>query len=213
MFLERRIWYLLNQRTEYACQDQTTCTLVNRVCKGEAVRGSSLHVGENQRKSIHTCKWQRIVLINTARHIRSITKKHTQWPRCWWIIQHTTTPRYNPFSNPVEHFHRTLAAMLRTRRPRVQEKWDLWLNVSVFANNTTLGSSTGVTSHYAIFRCKAMLPVDWVFPTPSVEKRTTYHWTGDMMEERQHPYKSMREVQGGTLRCTTPWHRISKSDF
>ena len=27
-----------------------------------------------------------------------------------------------------------------------------------------------------------------------------YHWTGDMMEERQCVYKSMREVQGGRVR-------------
>ena len=26
------------------------------------------------------------------------------------------------------------------------------------------------------------------------------HWTGDMLEERQHAYKSMREVQGGKVR-------------
>ena len=44
-----------------------------------------------------------------------------------------------------------------------------------------------------------MLPVDWVFPTPSAEKRTMYQWTGDMFEERQHAYKSMREVQGGRV--------------
>ena len=41
---------------------------------------------------------------------------------------------------------------------------------------------------------------DWVFPTPSVEKRTMYHWTGDMLEERQLANKSMREVQGGRVR-------------
>ena len=30
-------------------------------------------------------------------------------------IQHTTTPLYNPSSNPVECFHRTIIAILRTR--------------------------------------------------------------------------------------------------
>ena len=39
-----------------------------------------------------------------------------------------------------------------------------------------------------------------------------YHWTGNMLEERQHAYKSMREVQGGTLRCTSRQHRISGPD-
>ena len=45
-----------------------------------------------------------------------------------------------------------------------------------------------------------MLPVDWVFPTPSAERRTMYQWTGDMLEERQRAYKSMIEVQGGRVR-------------
>ena len=48
-------------------------------------------------------------------------------------IQHTTTTQNNPSSNPVERFHRTITAMLRTRGPGVQDNWDLWLNVSVFA--------------------------------------------------------------------------------
>ena len=51
-----------------------------------------------------------------------------------------------------------------------------------------------------MFGREAMLPVDWMFPTPSEEKRTMYQWTGDMLEEGQHSYKSMREVQGGRVR-------------
>ena len=89
--------------------------------------------------------------------------------------------------------------MLQTRGPGVQNNWNLWLTGSVFAYNTTVSSSTLVTPHYAMFGPKATLPVDWGFPTPSVEKRTMYHWMGDMMDERQCAYKSMREVQGGNV--------------
>ena len=89
-------------------------------------------------------------------------------------IQHTTTPPYNLTSNPVERFHRTLIAMLRRRGEGIQDNWDLWINASVFAYNTTVGSSTGVRPHYAMFGREATLPVDWVFPTPSAERRTTY---------------------------------------
>ena len=106
-------------------------------------------------------------------------------------IQNTTTPHYNPSSNPVERFHRTIIAMLRMRGDGFQDNWDLWINMSVFAYNTTVSSSTIVTPHYAMFGREATLPVDWVFPTPSVEKRTMYQWTGDMLEERQRAYKSM----------------------
>ena len=116
-----------------------------------------------------------------------------------FMIQNTTTPPYNPSSNHAERIHRTIIAMLQTRGPGVQDKWDLWINLSVFAYNTTVSSSTGVTPHYAMFRYKAMLPVDWVYPTPSVEKRTIYQWIGDMLEERQCAYKSMRDVQGGRV--------------
>ena len=89
-------------------------------------------------------------------------------------IQHTTTPPYNPSSNPVERFHRTIIAILRTRGEGVQDNWDLWINVSVFSYNTTVSSSIGVTPHYAMFGREATLPVDWVFPTPSPKKRTMY---------------------------------------
>ena len=57
-----------------------------------------------------------------------------------------------------------------------------------------------ITPHYAMFGHEVSLPADWVFPSPSVEKRTMYHWTGDMIEERQQAYKSMRGVKGGRLR-------------
>ena len=58
----------------------------------------------------------------------------------------------------------------------MEESWDLWLSVSVFAYNTTVSSSTGVTSHYTVFGHEGMLPVD------------------------QRAYKSMREVQSGRVR-------------
>ena len=68
----------------------------------------------------------------------------------------------------------TLIAMFRMRGDGIQDNWDLWINASAFVYNTTVSSSTGVTPHYAMFGRKAKLPVDWVFPTPSMEKRTMY---------------------------------------
>ena len=50
-----------------------------------------------------------------------------------FMIQHTPTLPYNPSSNPVERFNRALIAMLRTQGKGIQDNWDLWINVSVFA--------------------------------------------------------------------------------
>ena len=125
-------------------------------------------------------------------------------------IQHTTPPPHNPTSHPIERFDRTLIAMLRTRGEGIHDYRDLWINASVFAYNTTMSSSTGVTPQYAMFRREATLPVDWVFPTPSAERRTMYQCTGDMLEERQRAYKSMREVQGGKVRRYAQMYRTSE---
>ena len=77
----------------------------------------------------------------------------------------------------------------------------------IHAYNSTGSSSTGVMLHFAMFGRKATLPVDLVFPTPSAEKRTIYHWTGDMVKERKRACKSMREVQGGRLRRNAQMYR------
>ena len=50
--------------------------------------------------------------------------------------------------------------MLRTQGPAVQKNWDLWLNASLFAYNTTVNSSTRATPHYAMFGLEATLPTD-----------------------------------------------------
>ena len=61
-----------------------------------------------------------------------------------------------------------------------------------------------------MFQRDAMLPVDWVFPTPSEEKRTMYQWMGDMLEERQRAYKSSArrksKVESSDVQTFNPEH-------
>ena len=59
-----------------------------------------------------------------------------------------------------------------------------------------------------MFGREVTLPVDWVFSTPSAEKRTMYQWTGDMLEERQQVYKSMQEVQGERVRRNAQLYKL-----
>ena len=64
-------------------KERSTCALASRVCRGEAVRGSNQHV--RQLEEIDT-RWRwKIVLVDTVGRIQYLTRKHTPWPRCWWI--------------------------------------------------------------------------------------------------------------------------------
>ena len=64
-------------------------------------------------------------------------------------ILHTFTPPYNPSSNQVERFHRTLSGIFRTMGPAVQQDWDQWTKTVCFVHNTTVNASTGQTPFYA----------------------------------------------------------------
>ena len=44
--------------------------------------------------------------------------------------------------------------------------------------------------------------------TPSLEKKTMYQWTGDMLEERHCAYKSMKDVQGGRVRWNAQMYKL-----
>ena len=41
---------------------------------------------------------------------------------------------------------------------------------------------------------KAMLSVDWVFPTPAAERRTMYHWTGNRLKDEA---ETLSDYEGG----------------
>ena len=60
-------------------------------------------------------------------------------------IGKTTTPTYNPNSNLVERFHKSLNQMLRTFMERKDVEWDVRLPAIGLAYNTKVNATTGVT--------------------------------------------------------------------
>ena len=79
-------------------------------------------------------------------------------------IKKTTTPAYNPNSNIVERFHRTLNQMMRVFIDREDMSWSRYLPACTLAYNTKVHSTTGMTPFMAMFGREARLPIDLILP-------------------------------------------------
>ena len=130
------MWYLFNQRMEYAGQDRRTCSIRNWVCRREAVHIFSIY-------TVRVIQYLLTAKDSFSRYCRTypIPNKEARtlakvfmdqhfnvfqfhldngkefannlWRELFskFKIQHTTTPPYNLSSNPVECFHRTIIAI------------------------------------------------------------------------------------------------------
>jgi dUTPase len=81
-------------------------------------------------------------------------------------IEKTFTPAYNPNSDQIEAFHKSLNQILRCFMERDEKSWDKYLPAACFAYNTKVHETTAITPFEAFFGRAARLPIDLVIPTP-----------------------------------------------
>ncbi len=84
-------------------------------------------------------------------------------------IRNTTTPAYNPKSNPVERAHRDLGGMLRSLQNSYDGSPGCWhdlLPQAVFALNTAVSSSTGLSPYQIVFNRLPATPLSTLFGNP-----------------------------------------------
>ena len=108
-------------------------------------------------------------------------------------IKKKETPPYNPNSNPVERFHRTLNAIFRTFMDRDDPGWERYLPMACMAYNSKVHSSTGQTPFLAWMGREARLPIDLVIPTPNQRFETVEEHVQDVLMRFQKMYQSMKE--------------------
>ena len=128
-------------------------------------------------------------------------------------IRKTTTPTYNPQSNPVERWHRTLHGMMRTFMDRDDKEWARYLPAMVMAYNTKVNSSTGVTPYYATFGREARLPVDLILPTPGEEPQTMNSHVEQTLKRFNRIYAYMRQNNEATIRRNAKIYTGKKHDY
>ena len=115
-------------------------------------------------------------------------------------IRKTTTPSYNPQSNKVERWHRTLNMMMKTFMERDDKEWSKYLPAMVMAYNTKVNVSTGVTPFFATFGREARLPVDLILPTPGEEEKTLNSHVEETLKRFNKIYAYMRKQNEAIIR-------------
>ena len=127
-------------------------------------------------------------------------------------ILHTRTPPYNPLSNIVERWHRTIVGILRTMGREMQNK--IGVKAACLAYNTTVHSSTGQIPFFATFGREAIVPIHWVYPIPKpdVEKDVSA-WTETIQERFLTAYAGMREKQQQTVRRNAQYYKPILNQF
>ena len=111
-----------------------------------------------------------------------------------------TTPVYNPHSNQVERFHRTLNQMLRVFEEREDITWSLSIPAVMMAYNTKVHQTTGVTPYFATFGREMRLPIDLIVQPPEQEGRAMTQMVDEMIARFRKIYRFMRQKQEAAIR-------------
>ena len=115
-------------------------------------------------------------------------------------VQHVTSPPYNPQSNSVERFHRSLHQMLRVLLGRKDYNWDRLLPSIAFAYNTKVNSSTQLTPALVFFGREARLPIDLVIDGPPDRRTEPPEYVRTLLARTRKVYQYVMQNQEATIR-------------
>ena len=118
-------------------------------------------------------------------------------------IKKSTTPTYNPQSNLVERWHRTLNAMLRIFMEREDTQWNRYLSGMVLAYNTKVNATTQITPFMAMFGRKCRLPVDLIIPPPQEPEENLNQHVEATINRFKWIYQFMRKNNEDSIRRNT----------
>ena len=92
-------------------------------------------------------------------------------------VRTTTTPVYNPKSNTVERFHRTMKRKLTALIHEFDDEWDEALPATLLAMRTSVNRTTGFTPFFLEHGREARLPVDMIAGPPPGQATTLDRYT------------------------------------
>ena len=128
-------------------------------------------------------------------------------------ITKTMTPAYNPNSNLVERFHRTLNTIMRTHLAREDAGWARFLPMATFAFNTKVNATTGMTPFEAWMGRTAKLPIDLIIPTPDTRWADTDAYIQETLVRFQEMYAFMRKHTEATFQRNAKLYAGNANNF
>ena len=128
-------------------------------------------------------------------------------------ITKTSTPNYNPQSNSVERYHRTLNSMLRVMMSRDETEWGRYLPAATLAYNTKVHSSTGLTPYFAMFGRECRLPIDLIVPSPEDKNTSIGEHVRATLARFKQIYGYIRKNGESVIRRNAKLYSGNKKDF
>ena len=108
-------------------------------------------------------------------------------------IKPTTTPAYNPKSNPVERSHRDLKAIIKSICHDTGQDWEEVLPTALLAIRTARNRTTGVTPYFACNNRECPLPLDLIYDNPRETFPPQSLYDVDIQKRHRSAFKFMRE--------------------
>ena len=124
-----------------------------------------------------------------------------------------TTP-YEPSSNPVERFHRTMHSLLAKVVSEHQRDWDDYLNYIAFCYNTSVHQSTGYTPYFLMHGSEARWNLDILLDNKS-EKTDVDGYAAVLLDRLEDAYRITRESLGQMAAYEKNWYdkRVKLQNF
>ena len=114
-------------------------------------------------------------------------------------VRATTTPVYNPKSNTVERFHRSMKRKLTAFIHEFDDEWDEALPATFLAIRTSVNRTTGYTPFYLKHGREARLPVDMVAGPPPGQTTTLDRYTKRLRNQFAKAFTLVAERQNSYM--------------
>jgi transposase InsO family protein len=128
----------------------------------------------------------------------------TEICRLTGVAKVKTTP-YEPSSNPVERFHRTMHSLLAKVISEHQKDWDSYLAYITFCYNTSIHQATGYTPYFLMHGAEARWNMDVLLDSKS-RKLTQNEHASSVVNRLAEAYQQTREHLGSAAAYSKGWY-------